>query len=82
MHFQSVILWKLNSENLLGIEFSAIFTKKINALLLYNMVNTVGIILIKGKFEMCIKNFNVHTSLGIYYKYTGMKLLILADFKI
>jgi len=70
VHFQSVILWKLNSENLLGIEFSAIFTRKINALLLYNMVNTVGIILIKGKFEMCIKNFNVHTSLGIYYKYT------------
>lgn len=69
MHFQSAILWKLSSENLLGIEFSAIFTRKINALLLYKMVNTVGIILIKGKSEICIKILNVHTSLSIYYKY-------------
>lgn len=33
------------------------------------MVNTVGIILIRGKFEMCIKILKMHISLGIYYKY-------------
>lgn len=57
--------WKLNSENLLGIEFSAILTRKINDLLLYNMADTVGTILIKGKFEISIKILNVHIILGV-----------------
>lgn len=47
--------WKLNSENFLRIEFSAILTRKINdLLLLYNTVDTVGLMLM-GKFETSIK---------------------------
>ena len=47
--------WKLNSEKFLRIEFSAILTRKINdLLLLYNTVDTVGLMLM-GKFETSIK---------------------------
>lgn len=61
------------TQHLLGIEYSAILTrKKINALLMYSMVDVISTILIKEKFEISKLKIYIHSSRSLIKIYSHM----------